>query len=200
MNLHSIRNCLLSYALLLAWSGQSVLAEESGSGGEVEGTIGWLYIEGVMYEAACRIQMDSRWQNIILPAVSTQSLTKLGDTGEVTPFHIKLEGCLRSAGRVMDQQKNTLAWSSQQPIVTMTFAGVATESNPNLFRVNGATGIGLRLIDSKGQQIRPGIRSEPWFLNPGDNTLQFSVALERTATKLMADSYNATLDFQIHYQ
>ena len=185
---------------LLTASGQPVLAAESGSGNEIVGTVGWLYVEGAMHEAACRIQMDSRWQNISLPDVSPQALTRPGDAGDATPFQIKLEGCIRSAGRVVDQQKNTLAWSSQQPIVTLTFAGVAAASNPALFGVNGTTGIGLRLMDSKGQQIRPSVYSEPQFLNPGDNTLQFSVAPERTAATLMPGSYSATLDFQIHYQ
>jgi type 1 fimbria pilin len=71
---------------------------------------------------------------------------------------------------------------------------------PELFQVQGAEGIALRLRDASGNTLRPGTAGAPLFMNPGDNTLMFTVAVERTAAPLLANSYRATLDFHLHYQ
>lgn len=184
--------------LLMAGVAPAVAAEHDGE--EVQGTVGWLYVTGAMREAACRLEMASRWQSIELPAVSAYQLLQPGDSGEPTPFTLRLTGCMRSAGSVLNSQNNTLAWSSQQPIVTLTFTAAADAQTPELFQVKGAEGIGLRLRDAQGNTLRPGVESAPGFLTPGDNQLQFTIAPERTAAALKADAYRATLDFKLYYQ
>lgn len=184
--------------LLTAGVAPAVAAEHDGE--EVQGTAGWLYVTGAMREAACRLEMSSRWQSIELPAVSAYQLLRPGDSGEPTPFTLRLTGCMRSAGSVLNSQNNTLAWSSQQPIVTLTFSAAADAQTPELFQVKGAEGIGLRLRDAQGNTLRPGVESAPGFLTPGDNQLQFTLAPERTAAALKPDAFRATLDFKLHYQ
>lgn len=187
-------------ALLLLTAGVPPVSAAEHNGEEVQGTAGWLYVTGTMHEAACQLEMSSRWQSITLPAVGTSGLQRLGDSAEPTPFTLRLTGCLRSAGAVLNSQNNTLAWSSQQPIVTLTFSSAADAHTPVLFQVKGAEGIGLRLRDAHGNTLRPGVPSAPGFLTPGDNQLRFTIAPERTAAALQADVYQATLDFQLHYQ
>jgi len=187
-------------ALLLLTTGMAPVAAAEYGGEEVQGTIGWLYVSGAMREAACQLEMPSRWQSIELPAASTSELQHPGDSAEPTPFSLRLTGCLRSAGAVLNGQNNTLTWSSQQPIVTLTFSAAADVNTPALFQVKGAEGIGLRLRDAHGNTLRPGVPGAPWFLTPGDNQLRFTITPERTAAALQADAYQATLDFQLNYQ
>ncbi|WP_278430916.1 fimbrial protein [Serratia grimesii] len=163
-------------------------------------TYGWLRVEGAMQESACHLEMASRWQQVELAPVGSDKLLRPGDSAEPTPFYLRLEGCIRSAGVALNSQNNTMAWSSQQPLATLVFAGVADDQAPELFRVNGAQGVGLRLRDAAGHTLRPGVASQPLFLSPGGNALAFTVAPERTAAELQAGEYGATLDFQIHYQ
>lgn len=197
--MNGIRSALKRGVPLLLLAATAADAAEHG-GEEVQGTVGSLYVTGAMQEAACRLEMASRWQSIELPTVSAYQLLRPGDADEPTPFTLRLAGCMRSAGSVLNEQNNTLAWSSQQPIVTLTFAAAADAQTPALFQVKGAEGIGLRLRDGAGNTLRPGVASAPQFLIPGDNQLNFTVAPERTAAPLMADAYRATLDFQLHYQ
>lgn len=153
-----------------------------------------------MQEPACRVAMASHWQHVVLPPISTDTLQRPGDSAEPTRFYLRLEGCLRSAGNVADSQNNTMIWSDWQPIATLTFSGVADAATPSLFKANGVEGIGLRLRDAAGHVLLPGVKSHPQFLTTGDDVLYFSLAAERTSASLQAGNYNATLDFQIHYQ
>ncbi|CAI0968262.1 S-fimbrial protein subunit SfaG precursor [Serratia quinivorans] len=187
-------------ALLLLTADMAAAAAAEHGGEEVQGTAGWLNVSGTMHEATCQLEMSSRWQSITLPAVGTGELQRPGDSAEPTPFTLRLTGCMRSAGSVLNSQNNTLAWSAQQPIVTLTFTAPADAQTPALFQVKGAEGIGLRLRDAHGNTLRPGVPSAPWFLTPGDDQLRFTIAPERTAALLKADAYQATLDFQLYYQ
>ncbi len=198
VRLPGAKRAALMMLLLMAGAVPAVAAEHDGE--EVQGTAGWLYVTGAMREAACRLEMSSRWQSIELPAVSAYQLLRPGDSGEPTPFTLRLTGCMRSAGSVLNSQNNTLAWSSQQPIVTLTFTAAADAQTPELFQVKGAEGIGLRLRDAQGNTLRPGVESAPGFLTPGDNQLQFTIAPERTEAALKPDAFRATLDFKLHYQ
>ncbi|RDK12966.1 type 1 fimbrial protein [Enterobacter sp. 9-2] len=168
-------------------------------GQDIGGTVGQLHVSGTLQEIACRLDMPSRRQAVTLPTASAFELLRVGERGEATPFTLRLTGCLRAAGVVLNERNNTLAWSSQQPLVMLTFSAPADASSPGLFQVTGAGGIGLRLTDAKGNTLRPGERSAPQFLSPGDNALLFSVAPERTLAPLSPGGYRATLDFQLHY-
>jgi type 1 fimbria pilin len=167
---------------------------------ETASAFGWLQVEGAMQESACHLEMTSRWQIVELPVVGSDKLLLPGNSAEPTPFYLQLQGCIRSGGFALNAQNNTLAWSSQQPLATLVFGGAADIHSPELFRVNGVQGMGLRLRDAAGHTLRPGIASQPLFLSPGSNELGFTVAPERTAAQLHAGGYGATLDFQIHYQ
>lgn len=167
---------------------------------EVQGNSGWLVISGAMHEIPCRMVMSSAQQIIDLPVLGSNDLQRPGDVAEPTSFSLQLEGCSRKAGTLMNVQNNTLAWSSQQPLATLTFFGLADSYAPDLFQVKGAKGIDLRLWDASGQVLRPGIAGTPLFLTPGDNKLKFTVAPVRTPTELVPSAFRTTLDFQIYYQ
>jgi type 1 fimbria pilin len=186
--------------LLAAGMPYASAAEYGGARDEVQGTVGWLQVSAAMRETACRLEMASTRQSISLPSVSTHQLKVPGDRSEPTAFSLRLAGCIRSAGVVMNTQNNTLAWSSQQPLVTLTFSAPANADVPALFDVMGAEGVGLRLQDAQGNTVYPGVAGAPQFLSPGGNELVFFVTAERTPAALMANAFRATLDFQLHYQ
>lgn len=168
------------------------------NGRDVQGNAGWLHVRGSMQEPACRIDMASRYQSVTLPSVTTADFIQAGDRTSGTPFYIRLEGCKRSAGSVSDNRNHTM-WSDWQPIVTLIFSGVADEQTPEIFKVKGAEGIGLRLQDARGNTLLPGARSHPQFLTTGDQMLYFNLITERTSVPLQAGSYQATIDFNMYY-
>lgn len=80
----------------------------------------------------------------------------------------------------------------------MAFRAVQDADNPRLVKVQGVAGLGLRLEDGRGQDVRLGGRGEPLLLTPGQNTLSYSVVPERTAAS-GGGAYRATVDFSLSY-
>ncbi|MBU5413216.1 fimbrial protein [Serratia ureilytica] len=164
-----------------------------------DGANGVLQVRGALTESACRLEMESTWQDISLGEIGTGRLQNVGDRGTPVAFELLLRDCLRSPAGSRDSRTGALTWAGNQPAVTVTFRAVQDADNPQLVRAQGVAGLGLRLTDSRGQDVRLGSRSEPLLLTPGQNALSYSVTPERTAARLAAGSYRATVDFSLSY-
>ncbi|MBF8219169.1 fimbrial protein [Serratia ureilytica] len=164
-----------------------------------DGSSGVLYVRGALTESACRLEMASARQEIRLGDVATGRLQQMGDRGTPVTFRLQLQDCLRSPVGGRDYRTGALAWAPQQPAVTVSFSAPADADNPQLVRVNGAGGLGLRLLDAAGQDVRLGSRGRPLLLTPGQNSLNYTVAAERTAALLTPGAYRATVDFRLSY-
>ncbi|MBH2883677.1 fimbrial protein [Serratia ureilytica] len=165
----------------------------------VEGANGVLYIEGALTESACRLEMDSARQDIRLGDVSTGRLAQVGDRGVPVAFELRLRDCLRSPAVSRDERTGALSWAHDQPAVRVAFHAPADADNPQLVKAQGVSGLGLRLLDAQGRDVRLGSRGMPLWLTPGSDVLSYSVAPERTAAPLRAGSYRAVVDFSLSY-
>ncbi|MBH2869876.1 type 1 fimbrial protein [Serratia marcescens] len=166
---------------------------------DVEGANGVLYIEGTLTESACRLEMDSARQDIRLGEVATGRLAKTGDRGVPVAFELRLRDCLRGPASSRDERTGALTWAPDRPAVRVAFRAVADADNPQLVQAQGATGLGLRLLDQHGRDVRLGSRGAPLWVAPGSNVLSYSVAAERTAAPLRAGAYRAMVDFSLSY-
>ncbi|HAT3683680.1 TPA: type 1 fimbrial protein [Serratia marcescens] len=166
---------------------------------DVEGANGVLYIEGALTESACRLEMDSARQDIRLGEVATGRLGQVGDRGVPVAFELRLRDCLRGPASSRDERTGVLTWAPDRPAVRVTFRAVADADNPQLVQAQGATGLGLRLLDQHGRDVRLGSRGAPLWVAPGSNVLSYSVAAERTAAPLRAGAYRAMVDFSLSY-
>lgn len=81
----------------------------------------------------------------------------------------------------------------------VSFRAPADADNPQLVKAQGVSGMGLRLLDAQGEDIRLGSRGKPLWLTPGSNVLNYNVMAERTGAPLRAGSFGATVDFSLNY-
>lgn len=166
---------------------------------EVEGANGSLYVHGALTESACRLDMESARQDVALGVVGTGRLQQIGERGEPMKIELRLKDCLRSPAGSRDERTGTLTRSQEQPAVSVSFRATRDAENPQLVKVQGASGLGLRLLDERGQDVRLGSRGAPLLLTPGQNILTYTVAPERTPASLIAGSYQAVVDFHLSY-
>ncbi|MBE3210330.1 type 1 fimbrial protein [Enterobacter cloacae complex sp. P32C] len=166
---------------------------------DVEGANGTLYIHGALTESACRLEMESASQDIVLSDIGTGRLQTTGARGEPVRFELRLADCLRSPGGHRDSRTGSLTWADMQPAVTVSFRATRDADNPQLVKAQGVSGLGLRLEDEQGEDVRLGSRGKPLLLTPGQNTLNYTVSPERTPANLMAGSYRAVVDFHLSY-
>lgn len=166
---------------------------------QVDGEWGTLHVTGALSQGACRLEMESAYQQVQLGTIVTGDLARVGQRGEATPFQLILRDCLLSGGRQRDSLTQGSVWDSRQPVVSVSFIAPADTASPDLVKVDGAQGIGLRLLDSRMRDVRLGSRSEPRFIAPYHDALTWYVLPERTVAPLVAGAFNATLNFRLNY-
>ncbi|MER2948970.1 fimbrial protein [Serratia sp. IR-2025] len=166
---------------------------------DVEGANGTLYVHGALTESACRLEMTSAHQDIALGETGAGHLRTVGARGEPIRFELRLEDCLRSSAGSRDVRTGGLTWADNQPAVTVSFRAARDADNPQLVKALGVSGLGLRLENAQGEDVRLGSRGKPLLLTPGQNTLSYTITPERTPAALMAGSYRAVVDFHLSY-
>ncbi|WP_420284039.1 fimbrial protein [Serratia liquefaciens] len=166
---------------------------------DVEGANGTLYVHGALTESACRLEMTSAHQDIALGETGAGRLRAVGARGEPIRFELRLEDCLRSPAGSRDVRTGGLTWADNQPAVTVSFRAARDADNPQLVKAQGVSGLGLRLENAQGEDVRLGSRGKPLLLTPGQNTLSYTITPERTPAALMAGSYRAVVDFHLSY-
>lgn len=86
-----------------------------------------------------------------------------------------------------------------QPLVSVTFRGVTDEDNPALLKVQGTSGLALRLLDDEKRDVRLNSRGVPRYLTPDNSVLTYYVVPERTAAHLVVGAYRAVVNFGMNY-
>lgn len=166
---------------------------------EVDGANGTLYVYGALTESACRLEMSSARQDVRLGETGTASLATLGAQGIPVAVELHLRDCLRSPASQRDRRTGALTSAPNQPAVTVSFSAPSDPDDPQLVRAQGVSGLGLRLLDIRGQDVRLGSRGEPLLLTPGQSSLTYTVRAERTKAPLVTGAYRAAVDFQLNY-
>lgn len=166
---------------------------------DVEGAHGEIKVRGALTEGACRLDMISRWQDVELGATSTINLQHPGDRSVPVTFLLRLKDCTRKGGSLMDKQTGSVAWDAIQPVLSVRFQALADADNPDLVGVIGVKGIGLRLTDHRGQDVRLGEQGPAQFISPVQDELLYNVNVERTSAPLTAGEYYATVNFALEY-
>lgn len=166
---------------------------------QVEGANGVLHVRGELTEGACRLEMTSAYQAVWLGNTSTAQLATVGARGMPVNLQLHLRDCLRGPAASRDQHTGNLLWSAYQPAVSVSFIAPADADNPELVKVRGASGLGLRMTDERGRDIRLGSRGAPLALAVGQNALNYTITPERTRAPLLPGTYAAVVDFQLSY-
>lgn len=165
----------------------------------VEGAHGELHISGALAAGACRLDMTSLFQQVELGVIPTASLLRPGDRGVPVAVQLQLRDCLPVGGRQRDERSANLTWDSIQPVVSVSFAARADDDNPELVKARGASGLGLRLLDSQRRDVHLELRGTPQFLTPYNDQLTYYVVPERTRAPLVPGAFRASVDFRLNY-
>jgi type 1 fimbria pilin len=193
MKLHTVK---VLGGLLLALMGPAHAADDE----DVEGMVGMLNILGSMHETPCSLEMASLHQTIDLGPVSASQLQRPGDQATSVACQLLFEDCRRTAGRIASERTGNLTWSAYQPVLSVAFIAPADADDPRLVKVQGITGMGLRLTDSQGRDVQLGSRGEPLFLPLGRNTQTWNVQPTRTPAPLTSGAFRAVVDFRLNYE
>ncbi|WP_434638723.1 fimbrial protein [Klebsiella sp. I138] len=165
----------------------------------VDGSDGLLHVHGTLTESACRLAMESAWQEVDMGNTATASLKRPGDRGEPVRVAIRLEDCLPSPSSIRDAWSGDLLWSRDMPSVTVSFVAPGERFQPGLVSVSGTNGLALRLSDRLHRDVRLNSEGHPLLLDPGGNTLFYYIAPERTAAPLVAGAWQALIHFRLNY-
>ena len=194
---HLLRTGIWGLALSSAFATSVALAVPDNW--EVEGAHGEIYVSGTFTEGACHLDMASEMQQVSLGDIPSSLLRHPGDRGLPTTFTLKFHDCIRSGGNTIDPRTGNTVWDPIQPVVDITFVAPADEDNPQLIKVSGVTGMGLRLTDSSQKTLRLGESVSPHFMTPYRDELTYYVQPERNAQPLTAGHWRATVDFRLNY-
>ncbi len=186
------RGCL---AALLCYASVSTLSQAAVN--EVQ--TAEIQVIGSLLESACYLDTSSAHQTLDLGGMSTAGLEQIGQQGRPVTLQLKLQGCVRSQGGRRDERLGTLLWSASEPVATLTFSAVADPDTPELIKVVGVGGLGLRVQDVQGRNLHLGQTAPVWFVTPGDSQLTYYIRPERTAAPLRPGVFRSSLNVNLSY-
>ncbi|MGN7915781.1 fimbrial protein [Enterobacter sp. 22466] len=195
LTLHRHQGRILGCLLLLSAGVQA----QTPDNWDVEGAHGVLNVNGVLTEGACRLDMQSAFQQVLLGATTANNLKAPGSQGTPVAVQFYLRDCLRSGGSQTDARTGSRVYDRLQPVVSVTFRGEADMNNPTLLSVQGTSGLALRLLDGEKRDVRLGSRGVPQYLTPGISVLTYYVVPERTSAPLVAGVYRAVVNVGLNY-
>ncbi len=167
---------------------------------EVDGLHGQVVVKGFMTEAPCTMDVArSERQEISLGDIPSYLLRKVGDRAEPVQFQLQFRNCIRTQSRSRDVRTDTPTWDAMQPVITVSFVGVADKHFPQMLSVKGVSGVALEVKDAQNQDIRLGSRGRPQFLASPQGSLNYFVAPVRTPEKLTEGNFSAVMDFKVDY-
>ncbi len=195
-NVMKSHNLKVLGALLLALAGGAHAADDE----DIDGQVGRLNISGSMHETPCSLEMTSLNQTVDLGAISASKLQRPGDQATPVAFQLRFEDCQRTAGSIRSERTGNLTWSAFQPVLSVAFLAPADADDTRLVKVQGITGMGLRLADTLGRDVQLGARGEPLFLALESSTQTWTVTPTRTSAPLTSGAFRAVVDFRLNYE
>ncbi len=161
---------------------------------------GVLFVHGALRENTCRLEMDSAWQDVNLGNTLRADVNQPGKSAGPVTVKIYLRDCPEITTQSTNITPLTTTQSTLQPGYQAQFTARLEQNNPDLIAVTGASGIGLRLKDSRGQTVKLSDISNTLLLYPGQDEVTFTLAAERTAAPFIPGPFYALVNFSMFYQ
>ncbi|MGP2925573.1 fimbrial protein [Serratia bockelmannii] len=151
--------------------------------------IGWgrVNMEGAIVNAACAIESASRDQTIDMKVLPVEQISRDGH-GLTRPFTLKLVNC----GLAGENSAN-----AGRQYFRMIFDGNAEGKNFGV--IGDARGIALRIVDSIGTDIYPGVPMSIENTLTKDYRLHYSMQLVANSQVLRAGDYRSAIRFKLDY-
>lgn len=142
---------------------------------------GEIEVHGKLQEGPCLVSMRSAFQDVVLDNTALANLHNPGDTGKPQQIILHLLGC-----RTTETEMELL------------FLAKADLDDPNLLKIDGISGVGLRLLNRDGRMIIPGIEHKALFTVGND--LVYTVIPVRTTAPMSTGNFSAAVNFGIRYE
>ncbi|MFP2237296.1 fimbrial protein [Pseudescherichia vulneris] len=148
-----------------------------------------LQLTGTILSRTCEV--ESTTQTVDIGQFSANTFPVTGSVSAAKSFDIKLTGCGSAATGTL-----------------ISFTGNSDSDNPVLLALSDtstaggmATGIGVELLDSQQKTLAINSASAPFYaLQPGDNTLSFSLRYKSTQDVVTPGNATAVMYFDLQYQ
>lgn len=147
---------------------------------------GSVAMKGSIIDTPCAIDINDQEQAVEMGSETTGELIHNGD-GPVKTFRIHLVNCV-----LHQSLPHRSDWSG----FVVTFDG---KHDHAFFGVNGAAGIGVKILDSEGNQAIPGLPMTKMLLRPGNQFLDYTLQLVSDRRSLLAGDYRTTIRFKVDY-
>lgn len=161
---------------------------------------GEILIRGQLLENTCRLSLDSVQQEVDLGALSKADIASFGQEGHPVNVVIHLQDCPETDFISRNAMSLTNARGLGQPGYSARIISVADDNNPNLIKVIGAKGFGLRLRDDQGREIHLASNQNIRFLESGQDDIIFKLSPVRTNEKFEPGAYHSFINFSLSYQ
>lgn len=182
MNFNKVGSAIILSLGMAAFGAQA----DSVQGGRVTFT-------GSIVDAACSINPQSENLDVPLGSIGSAQLLNSGKSTP-QPFQIVLENCAVTSGIESASSRAATANS-----VSITFNGIADESNSSLLSLSGATGAGVAITNAGGQLLELGKESSLYSLTDGKNILDFSAYLQGNNKPVETGEFSAIANFTLNY-
>ncbi|WP_442876359.1 fimbrial protein [Enterobacter sp. ASE] len=143
-------------------------------------------MKGSIIDTPCAIQTSDTDQVVYLAVDTTGGLIHDG-VGSAKPFSIHLTSCV-----LEPRAPHIKKWSGFQ----VTFDGVA---EGDLFRVEGADGVGIQISDPNGHVAIPGVPLPGIPLTTDAQMLEYTLRIVTAPRHLRSGNYRSTIRFKIDY-
>lgn len=200
------RNVVIASVFLFSYCAEAAPSSAHRDLHNVEGENGIVHFHGAVLVSPCLLDSGSQEQDIDMGDVPARLFKQAGDRSARVIFAVKMKDCLagaRSSHRDVAGEmtgSNPRRYTSQERVISLTFSGESDAENPDLLKVNGGVrGLGLRLLDGKGQDLVLNQSQSPYLLMPGDNSLTFMATLESTRNNVGAGHYYSVVRLRMEY-
>lgn len=155
---------------------------------------GTINVTGNIVDGSCDIDTDSQTINVKLGSVQASSFANKGDISNPVPFDIILKDCASTVHEA-----------------DIMFIGKSDPNNSELLQLTQepgvATGVGIRIR----QPVYGDFTNNVWIalnrlnsatqnLQPGDNTITYTLSYEATSTPVTVGTGNSVMYFDLYYQ
>lgn len=149
---------------------------------------------GEVLDSACALGASSAYQVIDMNLLSMGSLIRQR-VSEPRAFKLRLVKCSLTRPDPARPGANLPDWQH----LRVTFDGVADSNGRDFAVLGAASGLALRITDSKGLESIPGVPMPLISLSGNDQELQYTLQLVGNGRPMVAGSHRTALRFRLEY-
>ncbi|MEG6138962.1 hypothetical protein [Enterobacter kobei] len=161
----------------------------------IDGLTGKLIVKGILTESPCDISFSSLYQEVDFGVLTINML----DLGRSIPVSIEFKDCIKSKS-YQNSHLNAVSSYVDEPVIELSFYGDMDLTNPDIYKVYGAEGFGLSVLDSDKNILKPYVSSKPKIVGQGDNKVFYYIKPVKNGRSINSGPWGAIVNFRVQYE